>query len=140
MMAVNGLLAASGGGILCVHDHTFGHFVTTEHTEHSDDCHDHHHDTTDETHSHGSSSNNADFLNTSSHCFDIVISPSEEPIRHISDLSPAKKPIVLSNYGYEQFEPAKKASAAPEIRLASRAPPIICGVLEQCVRKTVLRI
>jgi hypothetical protein len=70
---------------------------------------------------------------------DIVMKSSDEPIRRISELSSVKKPVAAS-YHYEHFAPASVGIASPQIRLASRAPPDLCGALEQCVRKTVLRI
>lgn len=138
MMAMNGLLVASGGAMLCLHDHNFGHLVVGEHSEHGEDCHGHEAESEHE-HSHGDESHSEQSMDAPSHCFDIVIESSDEPIRRISESFSIKKPIAVSYYN-EQFEPAIAVRAFPEIRLASRAPPDKCGVLEQCVRKTVLRL
>mgnify|MGYP001024998826 CR=1 FL=1 len=137
MMAMNGLLA-SGGAVLCLHDHNFGHVLSGQHADGGDTCHgdeaeshiqDSHHDEAD----------GARFAVSDQHCIDISISSSNEPIQRVADLISIKKPGV-ANYQYQLFAPTIKANAAPQIRLATRAPPVSCGALEQCVRNTVLRI
>lgn len=133
---MNGLLVASGSVVLCLHDHNFVHLATAAHTDHGDDCQIHH----DETNAYSDVSGDANFFETSPQCFDIVISPSEELIRYISDSHSPKKRIILASYQYEEFERASTGNASLWVRLASRAPPNIFGTLEQCVRRTVLRL
>lgn len=137
MMAMNGLLA-SGGAVLCLHDHDFGHVLAGQHTEEGDPCH----GDEAESHNHAPHSGEADdafSVVSDQHCIDILISSSNEPIQRIADLISIKKPVA-TNHSYQLFVPIIKANAAPQIRLATRAPPIFCGTLEQCVRTTVLRI
>lgn len=138
-MAINGLLVASGGAMLCLHGHNFGHLVVSEkHAGHGEDCHGHE-GAGEHTHRHDDGSDHEESMEAAPHCFDIVMKSSDEPIRRVSDLFSVKKPVAVS-YHYEYFEPASVGIASPKIRLASRAPPDLCGALEQCVRKTVLRI
>lgn len=138
MMAMNGLLVASGGAILCLHDHNYGHLVTGEHSEHGEDCHGHEVEP-EHTHSHRDKDHAGESMEAAPHCVDIVMKSSDAPIRRICESFAVKKPVLVS-YDYEQFEPASIASAFPEIHLSARAPPDKCGVLEQCVRKTVFRL
>lgn len=137
MMAMNGLLAY-GGAVLCLHDHDFGHVLAGQHSDYGDPCH----GDEAESHNHESHSDEADgaFLAVSDqHCIDILISSSNEPIQRVADLISIKKPVA-ANHSYQLFVPIIKAHTAPQIRLATRAPPASCGTLEQCVRTTVLRI
>ncbi|MGJ8651358.1 MAG: hypothetical protein ACSHX4_13440 [Opitutaceae bacterium] len=138
MMAMNGLLATAGGAVLCLHDHNFGHVLAGQHVDEGDACHgdeaeshnqDFHHEETD----------GALFVVSGQHCIDISISSSDEPIQRVADLLSTKKPVA-ENYQYQLFASTIKVNAAPQIRLATRAPPFSCGTLEQCVSKTVLRI
>ena len=140
MMAINGLLAttAAGGAVLCLHDHDFGHVLSGQHADEGGACHG------DEAESHIQDSNPsaADsvlFSVSDQHCIDISISSSNEPIQRVADFISIKKPVA-ANYSYQLFVPIIKAHAAPQIRLATRAPPVFCGTLEQCVCTTVLRI
>ena len=135
-MAINSLLVATGSATLCLHDHNFGHLVTSEHSEDGDDCH-----SSEMASEHSYTHNNgpSNFLEEAAHCFDIVMESSDEPVRRIAESIPIKKPIAYA-ISYEHFEPARKVFPAVELRLATRAPPVSCGSLEQCVRKTVLRI
>ena len=138
MMAMNGLLATAGGAVLCLHDHNFGHVLTGQHSDHGDTCHGHE----TESHNHDSHSGEADdglSAVSDQHCIDILSSSSNEPIQRVADFISIKKPVA-ANHSYQLFVPIIKANAAPQIRLATRAPPIFCGTLEQCVRTTVLRI
>lgn len=137
-MAMNSLLVASGGAMLCLHDHNYGHLVAGEHSGHGDDCHGHEVES-EHTHSHADESHSGQSMEEAPHCFDVVMKSSDEPIRRICESFSVKKPVLVS-YDYEQFEPASIASAFPELGLSPRAPPDKCGVLEQCVRKTVLRL
>jgi hypothetical protein len=138
MMAANSLLVASSGSILCLHDHNFGHLVTGEHPEPGEGCHGHE-ATFERTNSHTDVSTTEGFLEQTQHCVDIVIQSSDEQPRRISERSSHKKPIATS-YHYGYFEPVRKVIPKIEVQLASRAPPLSCGALEQCVHKTVLRI
>ena len=79
------------------------------------------------------------FAVSDQHCIDISISSSDEPIQRVADLISIKKPVA-ANHQYVLLAPVVRANAAPQIRLAARAPPVFGGSLEQCVRKTVLRI
>ena len=79
------------------------------------------------------------FAVSDQHCIDIYISSSDEPIQRVADLISIKKPVA-ANHQYVLLAPVVRANAAPQIRLAARAPPVFGGSLEQCVRKTVLRI
>ncbi|MDB2681032.1 hypothetical protein N9Z14_00385 [Opitutales bacterium] len=140
MMAINGLLAttAAGGAVLCLHDHDFGHVLSGQHADDGGTCH----GDEAESHiqdSHHSAADSVLFSVSDQHCIDISISSSNEPIQRVADLISIKKPVVAS-YQYQLFAPVKKANVAPQLRFATRAPPISCGALEQCVRKTVLRI
>lgn len=136
MMAMNGLLAQTSSLVLCLHDHSFGHLTAAEHTSAGHDCHgaeesphQHHEDKP----AHGI------FADTEAHCFDILITAHDEAMQRASDLLSVKK-LDIAVYQYRLFVPIIKANAAPQISLATRAPPISCSTLEQCVRKTVLRI
>lgn len=135
-MAINSLLVATGSATLCLHDHNFGHLVTSEHSEDGDDCHSSEM-ASEHTYTHNDGPNN--FLEEAAHCFDIVMESSDEPVRRITELAPVKKSI---NYtiSYTRFEPTRKVFPAVELRFVTRAPPISCGALDQCVRKTVFRI
>ncbi len=138
MMAMNGLLATAGGAVLCLHDHDFGHLLAVQHSDDGDRCHgdeaeSHHND------SHQEESDGALFADSDQHCIDIAVSSSDEPIQRVADLLSIKKQVA-ANYQYQLFAPIKNANAAPQIRFATRAPPVLCGTLEQCVRTTVLRI
>ena len=138
MIAMNGLLATAGGAVLCLHDHNFGHVLAGQHSDHGDSCHGHE----AESHNHDSQSGEADDALSAvsdQHCIDILISSSNEPIQRVADFISIKKPVA-ANHSYQLFVPIIKANAAPQIRLATRAPPVFCGTLEQCVRTTVLRI
>ncbi|MGJ8640673.1 MAG: hypothetical protein ACSHYA_14885 [Opitutaceae bacterium] len=145
MMAMNGLLASAGGAMLCLHDHNFGHLLAGQHASGTDACHgaaDACHGDESETHqqaSHDCEADGALFSTSDQHCFDILISSSNEPVQRVADLTTIKK-IVAANYQYQLFAPTLRVKAAPQIRLATRAPPDLCDALEQCVRKTVLRI
>lgn len=138
MLAMNGLLAATGSAMLCLHDHNFGHFVYNEHSHDDNDCHGNE-TAPEQFHSHYGSTNNGTALDEAPHCFDIVMESSDEPVRRVAELTPVKKPIA-STALYDHFEIAQNVIIRAEVRFASRAPPISCGTLEQCVRKTVLRI
>ena len=138
IMAMNGLLATAGGAVLCLHDHNLGHVLAGQHSDHGDTCHGHE----TESHNHDSHSGEADdglSAVSDQHCIDILISSSNEPIQRVADFISIKKPVA-ANYSYQLFVPIIKAHAAPQIRLATRAPPVFCSTLEQCVRTTVLRI
>jgi hypothetical protein len=138
MMAMNSLLAASGGALLCLHEHNYGHLVAGEHSGHGDDCHGHEVES-EHTHSYADESHSEQSMEEARHCFDIVIKSSDEPIRRICESFSVEK-LVLVTHDYEQFEPASIARAFSELGLSPRPPPDRCGVLEQCVRKTVLRL
>jgi hypothetical protein len=139
-MVMNRLLASAGGAVLCLHDHGFGHILASQHSEEGGDCH----GSEAESHfksSHVNESDHALFSNSEEpHCVDIVMTATEEPVRRLSDLASVKKPIVTANFSYAQAPVSRAISAAPEMRLAARAPPVSNRTLEQCVRKTVLRI
>lgn len=138
IMAMNGLLATAGGAMLCLHDHNFGHVLAGQHADEGDACH----GDEAESHNHDSHSGEADDALSAvsdQHCIDILISSSNEPIQRVADLISIKKPVA-ANHSYQLFVPIIKANSAPQIRLATRAPPVFCGTLEQCVRTTVLRI
>lgn len=137
MLAINGLLA-NGGAVLCLHDHDFGHVLAGQHSDQGDPCH----GDEGESHNHDSHSGEADdalYTVSDQHCIDILISSSNEPIQRVADIISIKKPVA-ANHSYQLFVPIIKANAAPQIRFATRAPPVFCGTLEQCVRTTVLRI
>lgn len=138
MMVMNSLLVATSGATLCLHDHNFGHLVTSEHSEHGGDCHSDE-ATPERNHSHSDDANNSHALEKAPHCFDIIMQFSDEPVRRVAELIPVKKPLAHA-LEYYHFEPARKVFPVVELRFVSRAPPISCGALEQCVRKTVLRI
>jgi hypothetical protein len=139
-MAMNSLLASAGGAVLCLHDHNFGHILASQHTEDGADCHGNDAESHIES-SHVDESDHALFSNSEQpHCVDIVITATEEPAQRLSDAVSAKKPIAVASFTYAQITVARETSAAPEMRLAARAPPASNRTLEQCVRKTVLRI
>ena len=138
MMAVNSLLMASGGAMLCLHDHNYSHLVIDEHSEHGEDCHGHE-AIPEHRHYHEDDSHAMKSVDAPPHCMDIVMKSSDELTPWRSEVFSNKKPAAVS-LNYEPYRPASVASAFPEIRLAYRAPPDNCGVLEQCVRMTVLRL
>ncbi len=138
MMAMNGLLATAGGAVLCLHDHNFGHVLAGQHADEGDACHGDEAESHDQGSHHGEA-DDALFTVNDQHCIDILISSSNEPIQRVSDLISIKKPVAV-NHQYQLSAPTIKADTAPQIRLTTRAPPDICGALELCVRKTVLRI
>ena len=138
VLAMNSLLATTGNTMLCLHDHNFGHFVTSEHSHDENDCHGNE-TVPEQPHSHHGSTNKGTALDEAPHCFDIVMESSDEPVRRITGLTPVKKPIA-STTSFDHFEIAQNVIIRADVRFASRAPPISCGTLEQCVRKTVLRI
>jgi len=138
MMAMNGLLATAGGAVLCLHDHNFGHVLAGQHADEGDACHGDEAESHDQDSHHGEA-DGALFAVSDQHCIDIYISSSDEPIQRVADLISIKKPVA-ANHQYVLLAPVVRANATPQIRLAARAPPVFCGTLEQCVRKTVLRI
>lgn len=139
-MAMNGLLASAGGAVLCLHDHDFGHILASQHTEEGGDCH----GSEAESHfenSHGDERDHALFSNSEEpHCVDIVMAATEEPVQRISDAVAVKKPISVAIFSYAEVIVSREVSAVPQVCLAARAPPVSNRTLEQCVRKTVLRI
>ena len=138
MMAMNGLLATAGGAVLCLHDHNFVHVLAGQHADECDACHGDEAESHDQDSHHGEA-DGALFAVSDQHCIDIYISSSDEPIQRVADLISIKKPVA-ANHQYVLLAPVVRANATPQIRLAARAPPVFCGTLEQCVRKTVLRI
>ena len=137
-LAVNSLLVAGGNFVLCLHEHDFGHLVTSVHYEDGDDCH------CDETtpkrdNPHSDATDNGYYLIEAPHCFDIVMESSDEPVQRIAGSVPVKQPTAYS-ISYDHSDPSQKLIRRVEMRLVSRAPPAGGGALEQCVRKTVLRI
>ena len=138
MMAMNGLLATAGGAVLCLHDHNFVHVLAGQHADECDACHGDEAESHDQDSHHGEA-DGALFAVSDQHCIDIYIRSSDEPIQRVADLISIKKPVA-ANHQYVLLAPVVRANATPQIRLAARAPPVFGGTLEQCVRKTVLRI
>jgi len=137
-MAMNSLLPAASSAVLCLHDHEFGHLVVGQHSEEGEDCHEseaseHQHDEDQARRAHAISAENEP------HCVDIEVSSTDGSILRALDSTSLKKPLATDIALQSPIIFAQPYTAS-QIRLVTRAPPAFCSALEQCVRKTVLRI
>ena len=137
MMAMNGLLVNASSAVLCLHDHDFGHFIAGEHPSTGEDCHA---ETATAHDGHGADqTKHTRFVDGESHCIDIIVTASDLGACPRSVLFSTEK-LAHAECQHAWYSPAVTLRAMPETRVATRAPPAVAGILEQCVRKTVLRL
>ena len=139
VVAMNALLATANGAVLCLHDHDFAHLLAQQHSEDGDRCHSHEANSHHVEAVHGQDTSSEYFAINEPHCLDIIFSSIDEPIQRVYELTLTTKPVVAAHQ-YKLSAPISRAIAGPQLRVATRAPPFLCSSLEQCVRKTVLRI
>ena len=140
LMAVNALLGASGSAVLCVHDHDFSHFDVGNYEYSGGECHDHGNEF---SHSNEpSESGESDKLLGSTdehHCTDIVVNAIDKQYRRTGEGASLEKPIAISMSGY--FSPIiTNRISIIAYGVAVRGSPLVNANLDQCIRKTVLRI